>query len=726
MGIKKVQEALTRERMMRKKSKIIIILVLILAIFIGGGYWLSKNRPIPETTKNEEGIAYHGKSESGKNYLSIFKNGKWEDIFIKGVNIGAGSPGYFPGEFGISKDEYLRWFKYISDLNANTIRVYTILDPVFYEAFYEYNKSTSKPLYLLHGVWINEEDILTYYDAYAPQIYDQFKTDIETTIDVLHGNIIIKEKVGHAAGIYEKDISPYVLGYILGIEWDPQFVSDTNTKNPEKIGYKGKYLYSDNGSPFENLLTMMGDHCIQYETDKYKQQRLVSYSNWVTTDMLSHPNEPLVNEDIVTVNTEHIKKTDAFSSGVFASYHIYPYYPDSMSYQPNYAAFINAKGKQDPYEAYLKDLRKEHTVPVLVAEFGIPASRGQAHVNVVSGFNQGFVEEKAQGEMMVSMLKDIKQENYAGGLIFAWQDEWFKRTWNTMDYDLPMRRAYWNNVQTNEQHFGLLGFDSGEKEPICLVDGDPGDWKDTKPLVVNTEIKLSVKSDAAYIYFLVEKKNMDIGKEKLLIPIDTIHNQGNTSDGETGTNFDQSADFVIRIDGKDNSRILVDSYYECLQYSYADYLKMIPMNPNYMVLNSGEFSPINLCINKELTLPLSQEILPFTQYETGKLLYGNANNNSEEFNSLADFYTKGDYLEIRVPWALLNVMDPSRKVVIDDLHKNGVQPLTVSEFYIGIGEWGKAIPMKSYTWDSWEIPVVHERIKPSYYIVQKGFKEISQ
>ena len=31
---------------------------------------------------------------------------------------------------------------------------------------------------------------------------------------------------------------------------------------------------------------------------------------------------------------------------------------------------------------------------------------------------------------------------------------------------------------------------------------------------------------------------------------------------------------------------------------------------------------------------------------------------------------------------------------------------------------------KKYDWDKWDIPSYHERLKPSYYILQKAFKEI--
>ena len=126
-----------------------------------------------------------------------------------------------------------------------------------------------------------------------------------------------------------------------------------------------------------------------------KCKRPVSFTNWPTTDMLSHPNEPFPNEDMVSVNTEHIKKKDTFKTGLFASYHIYPYYPDFMNYQKEYINFKDKNGNIDTYKAYLKDLKKEHSMPVLVAEFGVPAARGKAHDNIYMGFNQGNVIRKS-------------------------------------------------------------------------------------------------------------------------------------------------------------------------------------------------------------------------------------------------------------------------------------------------------------------------------------------
>lgn len=709
----------------KKAFKIVIIIIVIIAAAVGGTkFYKSKNKAIKVYTDNES-IRYISKVDT-KNFYS-YKDNKWEKEFIKGVNIGAGKPGSFPGEFGITKEDYLRWFKEISDMNANAIRVYTILTPDFYDALYEYNQNSQKPLYLFQGIWVNEEDIANINNGYDLKIKDKFIEDTKTIIDIIHGNKTLARVPGYAGGKYEKDISPYVMGFILGIEWDPDFVINTNEKNKDKNKFDGKYLYTEGASPFEALLCEVGDSAVDYETGKYKMQRPVSFTNWITTDMLQHPNEPNENEDKVSVNMEHIKKKDTFKTGLFASYHIYPYYPDGIVYQKDYANFKDENGKIDTYKAYLRDLRKEHSMPVLVAEFGVPASRGIAHKNIYTGFNQGNLTEAKQGEMESSMLKDIYDEGYAGGIVFAWQDEWFKKTWNTMDFDLADRRAYWNNVETNEQHFGLLAFDPGNKTSICNIDGNVDNWKNDSPISKSKDAELYVKSDEAYVYFMVKANNFDFSKDKIIIPIDTIQNQGNSSFKQYNISLGRPADFAIVIDGKDNSRIMVDPYYDSFYYLYNKKLNMIPEDKNYDTKDSGIFTQMYLCISRPLTLPEDNTVVPFQRVETGKLTYGNGNPSSKEYNSLADFYTKDNVIEVRIPWQLLNFLDPSSKMIIDDLHKSGISPIKIDGIYAGVSikrdNSSENVDMNLYNLKTWEAPVYHERLKQSYFILKDAFSK---
>jgi hypothetical protein len=713
----------------RKKFILIVIVTvpIILAFIIYIRFSVLKSDNITSNIYSDNGsIKYMSKADT--EYFYVYMNKKWVKEFIKGVNIGAAKPGSFPGDFSITKNDYLRWFNEISNMNANAIRVYTILKPDFYDALYEYNKNTQKPLYLFQGVWINEEDISKLNNAYDSNIKDKFIKDIQTVIDVIHGNKVIAKVPGYAYGRYEYDISPYVAGFVLGIEWDPDFVINTDELNKNKNNYNGKYLYTENASPFETFLCEAGDKSIAYETDKYKMQRPVSFANWVTTDMLKHTNEPLSNEDKISVNMEHIKGKPSFKTGLFASYHIYPYYPDSFSYQKNYVNFKDSNGKINPYKAYLKDLRKEHTMPVLVAEFGVPSSRGMAHENLYSGFNQGNISEKNQGEMDASMLKDIYEEGYAGGLIFEWQDEWFKRTWNTMNLDMPDRRPYWDNIQSSEQHFGLLSFDAGIAKSTCYIDGSISDWEKDNPTCRDRDTELYMKSDETYVYFMIKDKNFDFNKDKVIIPIDTIQNQGNSEFSHYNINFDRPSDFVVLIDGKNNSKIMIDPYYDSFQYLYGNKVNMIKTEKNYDIKNSGSFLPIYLCISKAITLPEDKTTVPFQKYETGRLVYGNGNPDNKDFNSLADFFVKGNVIELKISWQLLSIMDPSEKMAMNDFHKNGLNPIKIDGIYAGVSilknnSANASVVMNYYNWKPWKVPKYHERLKESYYILKDEFSK---
>jgi hypothetical protein len=679
----------------------------------------------------EAGLKYPAKV-SGRDFL-IYTNGQWKKVFLKGVNIGAAKPGTFPGELAITKEEYLRWFRYISRMNAEVIRVYTTMKPDFYDALLEFNKTSSKPLYLMHGVWVNEEVIAMLNDAYADneRIKNDFIKDALDLVDIFHGNAELPFKYGFAHGKYETDISKYVIGWILGIEWDPYFVLGTNENNPSKTSYSGKYLYTENSPPFETFLCEVGDKILSYEAEKYGMVRPVSYTNWLTTDMMEHPNEPLVKEDLAEVNVEYIKPRENFKPGVFASYHVYPYYPDFMNYQKEYIGFKDDKGRVNTYKAYLRDLYNHHNIPVLVAEFGVPASRGKAHDAIYSGYNQGNHDETEQGRIIVDMLKDIYDEGYCGALVFAWQDEWFKRTWNTMDLDLPDERPYWSNPQTNEQQFGLLAFDPGKEKSICYVDGDIDEWKKDEPINISSGASLFVKSDEKYVYLMLKTGNFDFSKDTLYISVDSIAGQGNTHDKSRNLSFKRGADFLIQIKGKNKSRILVDAHYDSFYYIYAEQLNMIPKKEKYKKNDTGIFNPMYLCLNREMWLPEDKRTLLFSQYETGVLQHGNSNPEDKDYNSLTDFCYKDGNIEIRIPWQLLNVMDPSTKTVMGNFYKNNsIKGQTIDGFYLGAGVVKEGatdkidIIMDYYTWSPWSAPTYHERLKPSYYILKDAFKQL--
>ncbi|WP_182199347.1 hypothetical protein [Paraliobacillus salinarum] len=677
--------------------------------------------------------------QTSDSYLQVLKNGEWQDLLIKGVNMGIAKPGSFPGETAISKEEYFRWFQQIGDMNANTIRVYTLHPPAFYEALYDYNQIASEPLYIFHGVWVNEEDMLDTQNVYSEIVVDEVKAEIKRMIDIIHGNADLPERPGHASGTYTKDVSPYVAGYIFGTEWDPYVVENTNEKNEDVDQFSATYIQTDDATPFEIWLAQMLEYTAKYEAEQYNWQHALSFTNWVTTDLLEHPYEPLENEDLVSVNPNHIKTTNSFTSGMFASYHVYPYYPDFLNLNPDYQNYVDHTGEKNNYAGYLNDLRKEHDMPVLVAEFGVPASRGLTHRNV-HGLDQGHHSEVEQGESNAQLFESIVQEDYAGGLVFAWQDEWFKRTWNTMDYDNPDRRPYWSDYQTNEQHFGLLSFDPGAKDTTIYVDGNKDDWTkiNQEPIVEAEDSNSNVESmythaNQGYLYMRLDlRKSVNWEEEDIYIALDTIENQGQKSlniaekDEEM---FDFGTDFKLDLKSEKDANLLVDSYYDVFHYQYGHSLEMVPNQAYASKKDNGVFHPIRLALNKELNIPEKDITLPFESYETGELMIGNGNPNHSNYNSLTDIsISKGQrMIEIRIPWLLLNVKDPSLKEVMGDLWDGGLNSSqTIDGINIGVVTTNSDVANQQfstfYSWDNWNQPAYHERLKKSYYIMQELYK----
>lgn len=698
--------------------------------------------------------------------FQLYKDGEWKDFTVKGVNMGMAKPGTWPGEAAITEQEYYRWFEMIGEMNANTIRVYTLHPPGFYRALERYNRIHDNPIYLFQGAWIEEESLEDTLDAFTPNNVEPFKEEISHVIDAVHGNTFLEEKLGHASGHYNADISPYVLGWILGIEWYPQMVFHTNERHKGLGEYDGDFVYTKGATAFEYWLADMFEHTLSYEQKHYNWQRPISFTNWVTTDLLEHPSEPSLEEDLVGVDPNVIHLKENIKSGQFASYHVYPYYPDFMNYEQRYLEFIDHRSERNNYAAYLRDLHSAHEIPILIAEFGVPSSRGLTHKNPF-GWNQGFLSEKEQGEINAILFEDIIHEGLLGGLVFAWQDEWFKRTWNTMELDNKDRRPYWSNAQTNEQRFGLLSFDQLK----ITLSGTKNEWsneplyeKDTSQISDQEGLlkALYVEHDEQFLYLRIDFEKINdldpFENMNALLLIETIPDQGITDiPFNTGVTHEDGVDFLVHLSGVETSRVLVDRYYDPFYFQYGHQLGMIPELPNADQKNNGIFNPIQLTLNKELIIPSTNETIPFEAYETGKLKHGIANPNHPNYDSLADFYIdsyKG-MIELRLPWLLLNVKDPSLKEIIGNFWE--ADSLKSSEYIEGIkfsvltikpDENGLATPLVNastnvldsfpeitsagaiqsqstnmYTWENWEQPISQERLKQSYYIIQELFEQ---
>lgn len=712
-----------------KKFLIAVVSVLALLFALDYIHYYNGSLYLPHTGSPDYTSKVEGKQ------LMIDRGSGFEPFEVKGVNLTFGKPGHYATEKAVTKQEYLRWFRQIQELGANVIRVYALASTDFYDAFYEYNRNNPNPLYLIHGVRVSNRLIHSTYGAIEPEFADPFFKSCKDMIDAVHGRYKVYNGQVLFPQHYDKDISPWVYGYILGIEWEHTLVAYTDNTFDQQPQYEGTYLYTEDGSNFEIFLAQVGDAVIDYETKKYGSQKVLAFSNWPTTDPFEYPKElaELCNK-VAAIDVEHIHSTENFLTGQFASYHVYPYYPDYYSFMPN--------AEENTYLQYLKTINSHHSMPVLISEFGVPSSRGMAAIEESRGRNQGFMSEDHQGEALVSMYQDIKAAGSAGAMVFSWQDEWYKQTWNTMSNVDLNTTANWSDYQTNEQYFGLLSFDPGVEESICYVDGNKADWKETDVVAEQAGIRLSMKYDEKFIYFLAEKDGLDLYHDKLYIPIDVTPKSGATKAEPLGLQMSAPADFIIEINGKNNSRVWVQERYDTTRTIYSNEItgEVRSFSGPIPAADSPVFQTILYRINRHDYYKRDPLGGPDTKlsffaynshdrnyysvtrtYETGKLLYGNANPTAANFNSLADFCAGTGFVEIKIPWGLLNFSDPSMMKIHDDYYKHlGIEYIAINALNVGIGDSAEEIQMVSFPLKRFQgNPKYHERLKKSYYILQE-------
>lgn len=686
--------------------------------------------------------------------LAVYVNGEWKRQFWAGVNLGVTTPGHQPGELSQTYEDYRRWFNDMDELGVTVIRVYTIMPPDFYRALVEHNRDAERDLWFVQGIWPPDEDSVRLKDAFHPFITSQYTDEIVLVARAVYGKGEIAERRGHASGEYRVNAAPYLLGWMMGAEWDPYMTRDTIDKNPDRKQFQGRYFATTPGAnPFEVWLAASLEKLAEVEVAMGWQHPL-SFVNWVTTDPLAHSDEPLEHEDMVSIDPKHITPTAEWLGGYYAAYHVYPYYPDSLRYQQDYQDYVNSQGEKDPYQGYLAQLKEHHTgMPLVIAEFGVPSSRGMAHRGPLER-NQGMHTEQEQGEMDAAMFKAIREVGAAGGMLFEWHDEWFKFTWNTWDLEMPAdRRQMWMNRLTNEEHFGLLAHEPGAAARVVL-DGRLDDWNAIEGLTKNQfddGSELMATSDEGYLYLALHQPGgWDWEKDEIHLGFDTLPGGNNTAAG-LPVRFDRGLEFLLSFNGADKAVLKIASGYDQHTFFYGWVKKMIPWTPGWERKNSGIFLPWKLSLSRELYLPASRRVIPFEEIEVGQLIPGTSDPLAAEFNSLADYYPGSGVLEIRLPWMMLGYSDPSTHQAWAYPYGTGkdgfvstTSPGVNIQAVIGAkGQSATAIktqaapvktapagysvkPPLAYYWKGWDVPTYHERKKQSYYVLKAFLQDLNK
>ncbi len=703
-------------------------------------------------------------ARTGSTYFSVYDDEGWHELIIKGVNIGTSLPGRWYTQFPADRDLYRQWLEDIANMNANTIRLYTLLDPAFYAVLHEYNSDPRhEKIWLIQEIWPHDDvPNLNFYDHDYQETY---KKEICLVIDAMHGNADIAARPYRAYGRYSVDVSPYLLGVLLGRELEPDEVEATNNANPNITGFSGDYVETTaTATATESWLAEMCNHTMQYSQETYGWQYPVGFVSWPTLDPLVHPTEweadgtpgyndrEIVNPNIFTAGKQS-------HAGFFGAYHIYPNYPDFMNNEPEFADYSDREG-QFRYRGYLDHFMAIHPdYPAIVAEFGISTSLNTAHLSP-DGLHHGGLNEIDQGEMTIRMMRSIIDLNYAGGIIFEWSDEWAKKTWNTEPFMIPWeRQVLWQNAMCPEQNYGILAV---EPEEIAY-DELLSTWHQSTEYYTSHgynnhfgKIKsIKAGADEAYLYIalsLEEDFTDDLLQNKktgtgLMVGIDI----DKTIPGEHYLPIEQlprlpsGVQFLLHINSEKDSQLLSIPTYD-----------RSSLNFNPQKSETSDFNQIITLVNRE-RITAEGEIIPAQYANESKLFYGNFRSSSDDYSSLSHWYIchSSQSLIVRLPWMLLNVSDPSSHLIIFDdsdyLEPPGrdvIDTKTTEGFtfyvatYYGLYDFQSPLSLDSlidfqprndtnfkasispYLWEGWEEPTYQLRHKESYYIIADYFENL--
>ncbi|WP_027956214.1 hypothetical protein [Halobacillus kuroshimensis] len=698
---------------------------------VAGSWFLVGSTKMTESEQLQNGSQMTFRTQDDQ--FEVYRDESWSPLFIKGINMGATLPGHFPGELPISKDDYLRWFEMIDEMGVNTIRIYTIHPPVFYEALVEYNEAAQgDPLYFMQGVWSPVNIMDDTGDALSNRVLQAFKQEIDHAAGAVYGDIQIPEQDGKASGDYTADAGPYLAAWHIGTEWSPDLVQQTNDKHSDDPAFSGTYFgTTENASPFESWLAELLDYTAEQES-KRGWQHPMTFTNWMTTDPLEHPQEPQKREDMVSVDPTHIEETN-WDAGYFASYHAYPYYPDFLRFTDEYDDVKNEDGKVDTYLGYLKDLKDYHDgLPVMISEFGVPSSRGSAH-NGPLGRDQGGHSEQEQGKHAVDQLHHIYNEGFSGALLFTWQDEWFKKTWNAMPSSTDHREAFWFNALSAEESYGVLGMYPGKADDV-KIDGELDDWRELEQKDVekiSTPLTdLNLTHDEGYVYVSARlPEDIDLEKQSVYIGVDSVDGGTDTPPLLQGVQLEEGLETMIRLSEWEKSEVLIESTYDFHTRLYEE------------ASGSGQegtFQPWKMAVSLPLRHPLTQEEIPFEDVEVGQMNRASLVNQEE-----ADWEIKGRVLEMRIPWGLLGFSDPSTKQAVGypsseqmegNLPKETVDGIRLlpwiydkeREEILGLSNHVSTEAYPLYEWKKWQETAYEEKRKASYYMMKEALQGLEQ
>lgn len=674
--------------------------------------------------------------------------------FLPGVNLGSTVPGSNPDTPAVTAEQYRTWFPQMAAAGFQVVRVEGLRQPDFYRELLAYNKANRQdPLYLLHGVSMPEGVVNSARDLWHPSVRQDFDEAIDEAVSAANGG----NDTTAAANAYTADVGPWIVGWIVGSPLDPHVAQRTNELNLG-VTFQGDFIWATSeASPTEVFLAEAMDRVAQRQAD-FGRMTPVAFNNSAATDPIMHRYEPIVDNDLVQLDANHIESAPGWAGGTFASYHADPYYPEFQRFEPAMSNFKH-NGQADPYAGYLNQLAEHHSdMPVMISRFGVPSGHAVARFGPI-GRNQGGFDEVTQMAVNSEMMRTIADLGLSGAMLASWVDEWHQTAWNTAAVDVPARRrSMWMNAWAADAHFGVIAAEPG-LEPTVVIDGSDAEWDGNGAHVVY-EGQGPVRSiravhDEGWLYLSISLDDANrLAHGPFSLGFDVI-------DGAAGTlptgEAEHAADYALRL-FDDQLTLLAAGHADAYRRLNGDRVEwpadaarsaalaataddtevdaseggpgnddvvtgfadgtpepgettpdsLVPARapesetPSPSPKRPGvEWQPYTLTVRESYEHPATGARQPSESSVTGELIRGTTDRTDPLFDSRASWQMTGSHLEVRLPWQGVGLSDPSnrRAYWVNDDHI--VVTTKVERILMTAAVDGRLEAAGDYSWDPW-------------------------
>jgi hypothetical protein len=263
-------------------------------------------------------------------------------------------------------------------------------------------------------------------------------------------------------------------------------------------------------------------------------------------------------------------------------------------------------------------------------------------------------------------------------------------------------RPLWPNALTNEEQFGVVAVEPGER-PVVTVDGRDTEWEGGG--------KLELEHDAGNLYVLL--RDRAAGATALGFDVRPGGNRG--LPGRPGVAPD--ADVALTIGPGRRAHVWHAAWTDPISFLYGAARGYVPVDRADLERGSGAWVSPRLILNRPYTVPGTSEPRPTELMDVGRLRWGTADPAAPDFDSRVTVAGDETVTELRIPWALLTFSDPSKHMVWEPRLDGTVGARRVGALRIELA--GEVV---EYDWEPWTSVRWHERRKAGWKTLSQAFR----